>query len=144
MKYKYPLILMFQPISHQRSCLLLAEAGPESHLFYLSRRSKLERHQKAGGREKSSGMEALRQLVCYHRLSKTKRYTNLFSRLIRFQKERNQMLACLSFYIKVLKRGRTRTMIVQSTPRFFKNYFVLGMSVGWFLTLTLPPFSTLL
>lgn len=47
MKYKYPLILMFQPISHCCSCLLWAEAGPESHLFHLSRSSNLERHQKA-------------------------------------------------------------------------------------------------
>lgn len=45
---------MFQPISHQRSCLLLAEAGPENHLFYLSRRSKLERHQPGWEEEKKS------------------------------------------------------------------------------------------
>lgn len=38
---------MFQPISHCCSCLLWAEAGPESHLFHLSRSSNLERHQKA-------------------------------------------------------------------------------------------------
>lgn len=48
---------MFQPISHRCSCLLLAEAGPESHLFYLSRSSKLERHQKAWGSEKAQNRE---------------------------------------------------------------------------------------
>lgn len=55
MKYKYPLILMFQPISHCCSCLLLAETGPENHLFYLSRCFTLEMRQKALGGKKAQG-----------------------------------------------------------------------------------------
>lgn len=49
---------MFEPISHCCSCLLWAEAGRESHLFHLGRRSNLERHQKAR-EERQHGTERL-------------------------------------------------------------------------------------